>query len=125
MHVKLLQKNEFVENVWPANSALFIYVLTHCVETVKYLDYNRYSQLTQWCRGNASALDARCPGFNSQLRQWFLCFIFVLLLLCFYLFVQKPIICHTIVQFLLHVYYLVHSFIHLFGNPAYKCFWPI
>jgi len=29
------RKNEFVENVWPANSALFIYVSIHCVETVK------------------------------------------------------------------------------------------
>jgi len=39
MHVKILQKKEFVENVWPAKAALFIYVSTHCVETVKYLDY--------------------------------------------------------------------------------------
>jgi len=31
------RKNEFVENVWSANSASFIYVSTHCVETVKYL----------------------------------------------------------------------------------------
>ena len=39
MRVKILQKkNEFVENVWPTNSALFIYVSTHCVETVKWLD---------------------------------------------------------------------------------------
>jgi len=30
----ITEKNEFVENVWPANSALLIYVLTHCVETV-------------------------------------------------------------------------------------------
>jgi len=37
LHVKILQKNEFVENVWPANSALFIYISIHCVE------YNRYS----------------------------------------------------------------------------------
>jgi len=29
------RKHKFVENVWPANSALFIYVSTHCVETVK------------------------------------------------------------------------------------------
>jgi len=41
MHFKILQKkNEFVENVWPANSALFIYVSTLCVETVKKLDKN-------------------------------------------------------------------------------------
>jgi len=29
------EKKEFVDNVWPANLALFIYVSTHCVETVK------------------------------------------------------------------------------------------
>jgi len=29
------RKNVFVEYVWPANLALFIYVSTHCVETVK------------------------------------------------------------------------------------------
>jgi len=74
----ILQKNVFVENVWPAN-----------VETVKWLDYNQYSQLTRWCSGNASALGARCPGFNHCLRQCFLCLILVLLLLCFYFFVQK------------------------------------
>ena len=27
----ITEKNEFVENVWPANSALLISVLTHCV----------------------------------------------------------------------------------------------
>ena len=48
----ITEKNAFVENVWPANLALFIYVLTHCVETVKWLDCNRYCQLTQWCSGN-------------------------------------------------------------------------
>jgi len=31
----MTEKNEFVENVWPANSDLFIYVSTYCVETVK------------------------------------------------------------------------------------------
>ena len=36
MHVKIFnRKNEFDENVWPANSALFIYVSSHCVKTVK------------------------------------------------------------------------------------------
>ena len=71
MHVKILQKNVFVENVRPANSALFVYISTHCVETDKWLDYNRYSQLTRWCSGtcNASALGARGPGFNPRLRQ--------------------------------------------------------
>jgi len=32
---KILQKNEIVENVWPANSALFIYVFAQCIETVQ------------------------------------------------------------------------------------------
>ena len=31
----ITEKNAFVENVWPANLVLFIYVSTHCVETVK------------------------------------------------------------------------------------------
>jgi len=89
MHVKYYRKDVFVENVWPANLALFVYVSTHCVETVKWLDYTRYFQLTRWCSGNASALGASGPGFNPRLWQRFLCLIFVLLLLCFYFFVQK------------------------------------
>ena len=40
----MTEKNAFVKNVWPANLALIIYVSTHCVETVKWLDYNRYCQ---------------------------------------------------------------------------------
>ena len=84
MHVKILQKNVFVENVWPANLALFVYVSTHCVETVKWLAYNPYCQLTRWCSGNASDLGAKGPGFSPRIRQGFLCFIFfALLLLCF------------------------------------------
>jgi len=98
---KYYWKSIFVENVWPANLALFIYVSTHCVETVKWLDYNRYSQLTRWCSGNASALGARGPGFNPRLRQGFLCLNFVLLLLCFYFFVQKLIIYYKSLQFIL------------------------
>ena len=73
---KYYSKNVFVENVRPANVALFIYVSTHYVETVKWLDYNRYCQLTQWCSGNASGLGARGPWFNPRLRQGFLCLIF-------------------------------------------------
>ena len=38
MHVKILQKSDFVEKVWPANLALFIYVLTHSIETVNDTD---------------------------------------------------------------------------------------
>jgi len=85
----VLQKNVFVENVWPANFALFVYVSTHCVETVKWLDYNRYSQLTRWCSGNASALGARGPGFNARFRQGFLCLIVCFVVDVFLLFLSK------------------------------------
>ena len=33
--IKILQKNDCVEKVWPANLALFVYVSTYTVETVK------------------------------------------------------------------------------------------
>jgi len=74
--------NVFVENVWPANLALFIYVSTLCVETVKLLDYNRCSQLTRRCSVNESALGVRCPGFNPWLRQGFLMFDFLFCCCC-------------------------------------------
>ena len=78
----ITEKNAFVENAWPANLDLFIYVSTHCVETVKWLDYNRSCQLNRLCSGNASALCARGPGFNPWIRQGFLCFIFLLCCCC-------------------------------------------
>jgi len=85
------RKNKFVVNVWPANSALFIYVSNYCVETVKQLDYNQYTQLTRWCRGNTSALGARAPGFNSWFWQGFLFFIFLLFLWVFFIFCPKTL----------------------------------
>jgi len=53
MHVKILQKNEFVENVWPAKSALFIYVSTHCV------NYN-YNYMAFIERKNYKNIHLRC-----------------------------------------------------------------
>jgi len=91
LHVKILQKDAFVENVWPANLALFIYVLTHCVETVKWRYYIRCCQLTRWCSGNPSALGARGPGFNPRIRQAFLCFIFCFVVVVFLLFCQNTL----------------------------------
>jgi len=85
----ITEKNVFVEIVWPANLALFIYVSIHCVETVKWLDYNRHSQLTRWCSSKAFALGARGPGFNSRLRQGFLCLIFCFVVVVFLLFCPK------------------------------------
>ena len=89
------EKNVFDENVWPANLAVFIYVSIHCVKTVKWLDYNRYSQLTRWCSGNASALGARAPGFNPRLPQVFLCLIFCFIVVVFLLFSKNNKLCVT------------------------------
>jgi len=94
----MTEKNEFVENVWPLNSALFIYVSIHSVETVKELVNNPYSQLTRCCSGNASAWGARVPGFNSRLRQVFLCLIFCFVVVVFLLFVHKHTICQKYLQ---------------------------
>ena len=50
MHVKILQKKmNLLKMCGPAGSALFVYVSTRCVETVKKLDFDRYSQLTHSC----------------------------------------------------------------------------
>ena len=118
IHACLLQNKVYVENVWPANLALFIYVSTHCIETVKWLDFNRYSQLTRWCCGNASALCARGPRFNPRLRQrFFLCLIY-LLLLWFYFFDQKHIICQKVCNSIYNV--ILFSILNILQD-----FWPI
>jgi len=85
----ITEKCILVENLWPANLALFVYVLTHCVETVEWLDYNQYSQLTRWCSGKASILGARGPGFSPRLRQGFLCLIFCFVVVVFLRFCPK------------------------------------
>ena len=76
----------FVENVCDANLALFIYVLTHCVETVKWLDYNRNSQLTRWLQW----LRIRFWCENSRVQfpamvfifDFLFCYCWVFLLFC-------------------------------------------
>ena len=88
MHVKIIQKNVFVENVWPANLALFFYVSTYCVKTVKWLDYYLYPLLTRWCSGLRICFSARGPGFNPRIRQGFLCLIFCFVVVVILLFVK-------------------------------------
>jgi len=56
------EKTVFVENVWPANSALFIYFSTYCIQTVTLTTIDTLSSKARWCSGNASALGARGPG---------------------------------------------------------------
>ena len=85
----MLNKNEFAENVWPANSALFIYVSIDCVETV---------------RGNAFALSARGPGFKSRLQQEFKCPIFLFCCCCILLFVQNTLFVTKFCNSFCHVY---------------------
>jgi len=43
----------------------------------------KYSQLTRRCSGNASALGARGPRFNSRLRQGYLCLDFCFVVVVF------------------------------------------
>jgi len=102
---------------------LCIFVSTHCVETVKWLDYNRYCQLTRWRSGNASALGARGLGFNPRIRQGFLCLIFcfvlvlvVVVVVVFLLFLSKT---HYLSQkfaitftMLIHLVYLTYCKIY-------------
>jgi len=103
---KILQKKEYFWKYVARKLGFVYYVSPHCVETVKWLGYNRYFQLTRWCSGKASAMGARCPGFNSRLRNGFLCLNFVwfccCVLLCVFIFCPKHIICHNILQFILH-----------------------
>jgi len=81
-NIKILQKNEFVENV----SALFIYVSTHCVETVKSLNNNRYFQLT--CNPDVMhptgvrEVPGLIPGSGKDFYVWFSVF-FLCLTFCF------------------------------------------
>jgi len=103
------RKNEFSETVCPAHWALFIYISTYCVETVKQLDYNRYSHLTRRFSGKTAALSARGPGFNFWLWLGFLSLIFCFVVVVFLLFVKKHIICHKILQFLLKCQFIQYA----------------
>ena len=86
---KNITKKCICENVWPANLALFVYFSTHCVETVKWLDYNRYSKLTRWCSGNASAFGARVPGFKPRSDKGFYVWFFLFCSCCVLRFCPK------------------------------------
>ena len=94
MHVKLLQK-KWICCKCVARKFGFVYLrFDPFVETVIYLDYIRYSQFTRWCRGIAVALGTRDHGLIPCSGKGFYVWYFVLfLMLCFYLFVQNPIIC--------------------------------
>jgi len=53
--------------VWPEKNDIVCLFFDHYVETVKYLDFNPYVQLSKWSRGNASDWGARGPEFDSRL----------------------------------------------------------
>ena len=77
--------------MWPTDLALFVYILTHYVETVEYLDFNRHIQLGQWLRGNTLDWSMRGPGFNSQLWQEYLHILLFRFVVVFLFFVQKTL----------------------------------
>jgi len=83
---KIYRKSEFVDNVWPANSTLFIYVSTYCVETVKQLDYIQFS----WLGGpevthppKVWEVPGSIPGFG---KSFYVFFIFDVVFGCCYVF---------------------------------------
>ena len=83
----MTEKNEFVENVRPANSALFIYVRPISWKQLNsLLTINTLSWLSSTV---VSGLGARGPGFNYRLRQGFLCLIFCFVVVVFLLFFTK------------------------------------
>ena len=58
---------DFVERCGPKKIGIVCLYVDHYVETVKYLDFNLYVQLSRWSRGNASDWGSRGPGFDAQL----------------------------------------------------------
>ena len=108
--------------MWPPDSALFIYVLTHCIETFKKLYYNQDFQLTLWCRGNASPLGATSPGFNFQLRQRFL-FDFLFCCYCVFTFLSQNTLfvtklCNFFCSFSLCSIHITNKLVLLIPSPA-------
>jgi len=82
MHVKMLKYYKIVllKKCGPQILLCLFFVLTHYVETIKYLVCNRYVQLTRWPSSNAPDCSAigpvRLPALTMLLRL-----LFVLLLL--------------------------------------------
>jgi len=77
-------------------------------QLITWLDYNRYSQLTRWCSGNASALGARAPGFNPAPARVFM---FDVLFCCCCVFILCPKTHYLSQQFAIRftiLFYLVY-----------------
>ena len=95
----ITEKMYLLKNVWPENSALFIYISTHCVETVKKPDYTWYSR---WLGG--AVVWFRCVCEKSRVQfpapARFFMIDFVCFVVAFFLFVQKYIICNKTLQLL-------------------------
>jgi len=97
----ITEKNAVVENL-----ALFIYVLTHCIEQLNCLTtINTLSLLVGavvthqlWVQEVLGEI----PGSGKGFYVWLFCFVVVV----FLFFVQKHILCHIFFQFLLQCYFI-------------------
>jgi len=89
---KNITENVFVENVWPANSALFIYVLTHSSTTLDIFSWPGGAVVTHplWVQ--------EVPGSIPVSRKSFYVRLFCCVIVVFLLFVQTHIISHKSLQ---------------------------
>ena len=79
---------------WPCYIVASGTVVSHSFEV------NGYFQLTQWSRGNASALGAKCPGFGFLDLARIFMFDFVFCCCCGFTFLSKNTLKHIICKIL-------------------------
>jgi len=88
---RILQKNNFVEKVWPANVA-FLFMFWPIM--LKQLNSLTSLDVFNWLCGQEVTLQTavwEVPGsITGSGKDFYVCF-FVLLLLCFYFFVQNTL----------------------------------
>jgi len=86
--LKYYRKNDFVESVWPANSAFYLQCMFRpiALKQLNNLTTTYYVQLSRWSRGNASDCGVRSPWFNYQLWQGFLFDFCIVVVVAFFVF---------------------------------------
>ena len=90
------EKKEFVENVLPANSALFIYISTHCVKKVKRQSLISVDSVVQYLTHPLWPWVQEVPGsIPSSSKDFYVCFLFCC---CVFTFCPETHFCHKNLQ---------------------------